>query len=84
MKADTLAEAALAGQLFESLVTRDLRVYAQPAADRVCSVSPFTGPEAEQIAEESVTAVVAAAEPDTIMRAMNALQVIARHPVVCS
>ena len=35
VQADTLTEAGLAGQLFESLVTRDLRVYAQPADARV-------------------------------------------------
>ena len=35
VRADTLTDAGLAGQLFESLVTRDLRVYAQPADARV-------------------------------------------------
>jgi len=36
VKADALTEASLAGQPFESLITRDLRVYAQPADARVC------------------------------------------------
>ena len=35
VRADTLTDAGLAGQLFESLVTRDLRVYAQSADARV-------------------------------------------------
>lgn len=35
VRADTLTDAGLAGQLFESLVARDLRVYAQPADARV-------------------------------------------------
>ena len=35
MWADTLTDAGLAGQLLESLVTRELRVHAQPADARV-------------------------------------------------
>ena len=35
VRADTLTDAGMAGQLFESLVTRDMRVYAQPADARV-------------------------------------------------
>ena len=35
VRARTLTDAGLAGQLFESLITRDLRVYAQPADARV-------------------------------------------------
>ena len=35
VRADTLTGAGLAGQLFESLIARDLRVYAQPADARV-------------------------------------------------
>ncbi len=51
--------------------------------DRVCAVTPFGGPEAEQIATEFVTAVGAAVEPGTVMNAVTALQVIVRQPGIC-
>lgn len=59
VQADTLTEAGLAGQLFESLVTRDLRVYAQPADARVHHMRTWNDDREVDLIVEQADGIVA-------------------------
>lgn len=59
VRAGTLTEAGLAGQLFESLVTRDLRVYAQPADARVHHMRTWNDDREVDLIVEHTDGVVA-------------------------
>ena len=59
VRADTLTEASLAGQLFESLVTRDLRVYAQPSGARVHHMRTWNDDREVDLIVEHVDGIVA-------------------------
>jgi len=59
VKADALTEASLAGQLFESLITRDLRVYAQPADACVCHMRTWNDDREVDLIIEHVDGIIA-------------------------
>ncbi len=59
VKADALTEASLAGQLFESLITRDLRVYAQPADARVCHMRTWNDDREVDLIIEHADGIIA-------------------------
>lgn len=59
VKADALTEASLAGQPFESLITRDLRVYAQPADARVCHMRTWNDDREVDLIIEHADGIIA-------------------------